>query len=276
MDSTAIYAFGEPRVIAARHSDFGARAFGPHIHDAFSVGLVLDGRANVMIDDDVHAVGKGTVVVIGPRVKHACNPQPGSRWAYYMFYFDEVWFGQIAAEVAGAADGGTIPRDGLLRDRNLRGLLESLFRAVRDGRPALEVEELVYGVAEGIAGAEGRAAEVPRGRTSNRKIEAARAFMAERLEKNLSIDDIAAAAGLSPYHFLRAFRESTGLTPHKYLLVLKVNRSKELLEGGASAAEAAHRLGFADQSHFSRIFRECAGVPPGRYLKALRRPGQPD
>jgi AraC family transcriptional regulator len=76
---------------------------------------------------------------------------------------------------------------------------------------------------------------------------------------------------MSPYHFLRLFRDSSGLTPHQYLVYRRVEMAKSmLLRDDLSVAEVAQRLGFADQSHFTRHFRRLTGAPPGQLGRAIR------
>lgn len=85
--------------------------------------------------------------------------------------------------------------------------------------------------------------------------------------RDLTLSDVAAAVHLSPYHFSRLFKESTGLSPHQYVIERRVRRAKELL--GSSAlpiAEIAFLCGFTHQSHLNRHFKRLLGVSP----KALR------
>ena len=82
----------------------------------------------------------------------------------------------------------------------------------------------------------------------------------------LTLDEVAQIAGLSRYHFLRAFKESTGFTPHAYLRRLRVNYGKNLLEQGNSCIEAAYAAGFADQAHFTRTFKTFYRITPKQYL----------
>ena len=77
---------------------------------------------------------------------------------------------------------------------------------------------------------------------------------------------LAAAAGLSPYYFIRVFRQAVGLTPHAYLVQLRVETAKRLLDRGQPVVEAALAAGFADQSHLTRHFKRIVGVTPGQYL----------
>ena len=95
------------------------------------------------------------------------------------------------------------------------------------------------------------------------------ALMRRRLAEPLSLGEIAAAAGLSPFHFSRQFKAATGHPPHEYLVRLRVDRAQELLRrhgGRWTTAAIAQECGFSDQSHLSRHFKRVLGVTPGEFL----------
>jgi AraC family transcriptional regulator len=82
------------------------------------------------------------------------------------------------------------------------------------------------------------------------------------------LHEIAKACGLSVSHFSRAFRRSTGLAPHAWLLQARVESAKALLrKQDASLSTVARACGFADQSHFSRVFTCRVGLSPGAWRK---------
>ena len=84
------------------------------------------------------------------------------------------------------------------------------------------------------------------------------------------LSDIAKACGLSVSHFSRAFRRSTGLAPHAWLLHIRVEAAKAMLRArGSSLSMIALACGFADQSHFTRVFTRRVGLSPGAWRKYL-------
>jgi AraC family transcriptional regulator len=74
---------------------------------------------------------------------------------------------------------------------------------------------------------------------------------------------LAAVAQMSLYHFSRLFKQSTGLSPHNYLLRQRIERAKELLAGlWRRIAEVSYELGFPHQRHFATVFRTPVGMTP--------------
>lgn len=83
------------------------------------------------------------------------------------------------------------------------------------------------------------------------------------LAEDLSLKILANAAGLSEYHFLRMFKQSTGYTPHQYIITQRIERAKELLQKtDMSITEIAYLLGFSTPAHFTHHFRRKTGATP--------------
>jgi AraC family transcriptional regulator len=98
-------------------------------------------------------------------------------------------------------------------------------------------------------------------------------YIQDQLDTDLTVSGIAQAVGISPDHFARLFKESTGQSPYRYVVEARVRKAKELLTTGKfTITEAAYHVGFVDQSHLTRHFKRIFGLPPKRLLNR-RRPG---
>jgi len=92
-----------------------------------------------------------------------------------------------------------------------------------------------------------------------------RDYVVAHLDEPIGVEALADIAGRSPFHFTRVFAQSVGVTPHRYVVHLRLQRAIELARDGRSGlAEIAARTGFADQSHLSRWVRRVHGVPLSR------------
>ena len=105
------------------------------------------------------------------------------------------------------------------------------------------------------------------GELSPAKLLAVVEYIEDHLEAGPTLEQMAAVAQLSPYHFARQFKAATGLAPHQFIIAHRVEQAKELLQrrGGQNVAVVAARVGFADQSHFTRHFKRLVGITPGRF-----------
>ncbi len=100
----------------------------------------------------------------------------------------------------------------------------------------------------------------------------AKELLTSHLAGNITLDALARECELSIRHFTRAFRASTGMSPHGWLLHHKVEVAKKLLISSPCVlADVALHCGFADQSHLTRTFRRMAGVSPGTWRRLYRR-----
>jgi len=94
-------------------------------------------------------------------------------------------------------------------------------------------------------------------------------YINEHLHQDLKLDEIAAIAQLSPYHFLRLFKQSMGITPHQYILQCRLNQAKYLLQHSHfSIVDIAAQTGFCDQSHLTRTFKRMMGATPKQLLQS--------
>jgi AraC family transcriptional regulator len=108
-------------------------------------------------------------------------------------------------------------------------------------------------------------------RLPREKLESAVEYIQDQLGTDLTVSGIAHAVYMSPFHFTRLFKESTGLSPYQYVVEARVRKAKELLTTGKfTISEAAYHVGFVDQSHLTRHFKRVFGLPPSRLLNRRR------
>ncbi|HEX8887645.1 MAG TPA: helix-turn-helix domain-containing protein [Pyrinomonadaceae bacterium] len=104
----------------------------------------------------------------------------------------------------------------------------------------------------------------------DRRIRRAIELMHAHMNRELPLEEIAAAAYLSPFHFARLFKKLTGTSPHAYLGNLRVARSQSLLaETDLSISEVSARVGYSSPSHFTKAFRQTTGLTPRAFRKAV-------
>jgi AraC family transcriptional regulator len=104
------------------------------------------------------------------------------------------------------------------------------------------------------------------------KVRAVVDYIEEHLDAGLTLDEMAAVAHLSAYHFARQFKAATGVPPHQYVIARRVERAQQLLrpDRELSLAEVAADAGFSDQSQFSHHFKRLVGVTPGQFRMSAR------
>lgn len=98
----------------------------------------------------------------------------------------------------------------------------------------------------------------------------AKEYMFSYYNSNIKMDDICKEINLSPYYFIRIFKEHTQQTPHEFLISIRITKAEEMLKkGGYSIEEVAKYCGFVNSSHFSNCFKKLKGIPPSTYKRSF-------
>lgn len=161
------------------------------------------------------------------------------------------------------------------RDPVLQHLAQALAPALArpDAHSKLFADQLGVALGTHVLQRYGGAPDAPArsGRLSRLHEERAKMMLLEKAEGNLSIPAIARQCNMSASHFLRAFKASTGHTPHQWLLMQRVEMARYYLRStDLPLAEIALACDFYDQSHFSRVFSQVAGSTPGAWRRCQR------
>ncbi|WKB51682.1 AraC family transcriptional regulator [Eleftheria terrae] len=105
------------------------------------------------------------------------------------------------------------------------------------------------------------------------KLNRVRAFVMQHLNEPIRVEQLAAEAHLSPYHFARMFKQATGQPPHLFVLMKRIERAKELLaESELPLIDVAARVGFRTQGHFTGVFHRYTGATPRIFRLSARAP----
>ena len=261
--------FVAPRLdgVDCLRATYVTHTYAPHTHDTYVIGTIERGCEAWTLRGERHYAGPGSLVFVNPLEVHDGAPHAGG-YSYRTTYPPVATIAAIAGELGERRLTGTPHfRDACVADPLGAGLLAGAHRAAEAGLDAFEAEERLHrayaailvrhaGLVPTNVGAEPRA--VARVRTL---IEADHAG-------ELTLDRLAAEAGLSVHHLIRAFRRAVGLTPHAYLVDVRIRRAKERLRAGEGPAEVAAAVGFADQAHLTRAFKARVGVGPAAYRRA--------
>jgi AraC-like DNA-binding protein len=103
-----------------------------------------------------------------------------------------------------------------------------------------------------------------------KKLNAGRDYITDNYQKQLNLSDIAKQSNMSPYHFLRVFKDTYGETPNEYLIRLRVEHTKKMLiTGNFSVSEICEKVGYSSLGSFSSLFLKQVGVAPTLYRRKL-------
>ncbi|MGH1366002.1 MAG: helix-turn-helix domain-containing protein [Calditrichia bacterium] len=97
------------------------------------------------------------------------------------------------------------------------------------------------------------------------QVRQSKAFMEKYHSENINLQEIAAAASMSRFHFIRIFQQVYGLTPRQFLRDLRITKAKELLKKGLSVTQTCFEVGYESVSTFSSAFKRGTGYSPKKY-----------
>jgi AraC family transcriptional regulator len=192
----------------------------------------------------------------------------------FHLYIPKPVFERAVVETLDRDPARVTPRDqSFLRDPVLEGMIRSSILPLAWDEPAdrLAVTHAGRMVAAYLVGrqADRAGAVLAKGGLSPQALRRLDGYIRDRLADPLSTEDLAREAGLSPFHFSRMFKQSTGESPHAHVTRLRMERARELIGQGMPLAQVAGACGFAGQSHFAKRFKEVVGVTPGRYAQVM-------
>jgi AraC-like DNA-binding protein len=247
---------------------FRTHVYADHAHETYTIGIIDAGCETWHARGARHYAGPGDVVFNNPLDVHDGAPH-GEGYDYRMTYPTIELMREIASAVSGRSVTATPMFEiSVVHDPQGAQLFAQAHAALDAGTDALAGEELLLRAYGRLLARHASVAPLPLGRESG-PVGRVRAAIEERYDEALRLNELAAIAGLSTHHLVRVFRAETGLTPHAYVVDVRVRRARELLRAGIGPAAAAGLVGVADQAHLTRAFKARLGVGPGAYRRAL-------
>jgi AraC family transcriptional regulator len=239
-------------------------------HDVACIAAVTHGTFQYRSAQGIAVLAPGALLLGNAGHCFECGHEHGTGDRCLAFHFAPDHLEAIAAAVPGVRRTTfTAP---CLPPLPLFLPLIAAAETARDEDDAAELEELALRLAGAVAAVAGEVLDAGEpSRRDQRRITLALRRIEADFRERLTLTELALDAAMSPYHFLRTFRELVGMTPHQFVLRTRLNRAAVWLRGSqASISAVAFDAGFDDLSTFNRRFRRVMGVSPSVY-RARRR-----
>ena len=243
-------------------ASFKMLAFAPHRHDTYAVGVTVQGVQFFGYRGTTEHCVPGQAFVLHPDELHDGRAGTARGYRYRILYVEPRL---IQAALGGSARPLPFARQPVTADRRLhaaiRAALEDADVAVED----LQLDDILVRLAEALA-AQDRSSLAARSETpDDRAVKMARAYLDENVARTVRSDVLERITGLTRFALARHFRASFGTSPHRYVVMRRLDRARGLMRAGKPLADAAVESGFADQSHMTRHFKKTYGLAPGRW-----------
>jgi AraC-like DNA-binding protein len=245
-------------------ASFGGHAFSPHRHDTYALGLTLRGVQCFGYRGVATHCLAGQAFVLHPDERHDGHAGTDDGFTYRMLYLEPA----LVQEALGAPRR-PLPflRGGVTSDARLLAALGAAL--ADDGGPMedLRLDCHLVEIAEALAALDPSSVPAANDTPCAQAVARAREFLDEAFVETVASETLEHLTGLSRFALARHFRAYLGTSPHRYVVMRRLDRARALMRAGASLAETAAACSFADQSHMTRHFTSAYGVSPGRWRR---------
>lgn len=250
------------------HADFTTHSYAPHVHDSFVVAATEVGGSEFTSRGRTDIAQRQALLVFNPTEPHSGHMGGSERWRYRAFYLGEPGMRSVLASLG--IDQPRYFSANVFHDPALIACFLTLHRALDDGEqdPLLRHELFVRSFGD-LFQRHGQAAQrAPKAPADARLLAPVLELMHDGLAQPLTLEQMGAVSGLTPFQLIGLFKRSIGLTPHTCLTQLRLRAALKRLRAGQPVVEAALMSGFYDQSALNKHFKRTFGMTPLQYVSA--------
>ncbi|OKH87427.1 AraC family transcriptional regulator [Thalassospira sp. TSL5-1] len=247
-------------------AQFYGDMFAPHRHDTYALGVTLHGVQTFSYRGAKQFSQPGNIIVLHPDETHDGGAGTEAGLRYRMLYLDPALLWRGLGE---NAPGLPFVAQPVFSDAALSATLLEMLAHLDSDIDELLIDQFVCSVAEGLC----RHAKQPIRRSKKLafpRLARARDFLEANTADTITSTDLEDVTGLDRYTLIRQFKACYATTPHRFLVMRRLQQAKTLIAQGEPLAGIATDTGFADQSHLNRHFKQAFGITPGRWADMIR------
>jgi AraC-like DNA-binding protein len=248
-------------------ASFSTHDYPPHTHDALVIAVTEAGGAGIKSRGVASEARPSRLLVLNPSEPQSSWMGRSRQWRYRAFYLAQDALDEVARGL-GLRDVPYFMRNDV-DDPDLADRFMSLHRALVRDEESMRQRELLFAAFGALFQRHGsgpkRLMPPPRDRQMFATVAE---LMRQRHAENLRLDDLGDAVGLTPFQLIGLFKRTVGMTPHSYLVQIRLNAARRHLRRGVRIADVATAAGFYDQSALTKHFKRCYAITPLQFVRA--------
>ncbi|WP_425349542.1 AraC family transcriptional regulator [Rhizobium multihospitium] len=250
-------------------AQFRGDAFDLHRHDTYALGVTMRGVQTFRYRGEQRYSLPGRVIILHPDELHDGGAATEDGLVYRMLYLEpSVMFQCLEA----ARVGLPFVDDPVVEDNRLARLLLAALGELDRELDELFVDDFVSRLTDGLV-QHARLPQRPLGAIAWGQVKTARDYLEAHVTRGVRSQELERVTGLDRFALARHFRAAFATSPHRFLLMRRLQQAKAMIGAGEPIAEVAAATGFADQSHLSRHFKKAFGIAPGAWNNMVQRAG---
>lgn len=249
-----------------------AQKFGNHFHEGYVIGIVEAGERDFVCNNKLYTLNAGDILLINPLESHGCEQFGDEDLHYFSFNISTDTMKRVMEEIDGKS---SLPyfNENVIRSEEIESYLYDLRDMILSNHQDFKKEETFLFLMERLVNDYSESITVEESEKAPEQIEKICKYLENNFFRNIALDELSLLVGFNKYYLIRTFTKVKGISPHKYLETIRIEKSKKMLEEGIPIIDVALRIGFADQSHYTNLFKALIGLTPRSYQKMIKEVG---
>ncbi len=250
---------GMSRIEASFIGDF----FAPHRHDTYALGLTMQGIQAFQYRGERRYSHPGRIIVLHPDELHDGGSGTDQGLLYRMLYLEPSVVREALGETFKGLPFVNAP---IIEDPALQRAMIEVLGQMNGELSDLAASDAISGIAQSLVRHSDDLAKQP-DKSCRKAANLARDFLYENSFRTVRSEELEEITSLNRYALSRHFRASFGTSPHRFLLMRRLEFARNMIERQHPLADVAFTVGFADQSHLTRHFKQAFGITPGKWAQ---------
>lgn len=239
--------------------------FPAHFHEYYVIGFIEEGQRHLVCRGEEYIINPGDLLLFNPFDAHSCEQLDGKTLDYRCINVNPKVMEKVVLEINSKKGLPRFTQSVLFQSLHVPNLKELHLKISQNG-DELEKEELFIYLLDELIQAYSDLTILPYSTEGSYEIKTICSYLEANYMKTITLNELSTLVGWSKYHLLRSFTKERGISPYSYLVSIRINQAKELLEQKIKPIEVAFLTGFSDQSHLTKFFKGLVGLTPKQYM----------